>query len=216
MSINKPIFFVLIASITVALPMVLASTSVSAQSGEINKCRVIQNNVKRLACLDNLFKRLDSEKPTNNSVETPPISSSEQVNQTNSSQSETDEIDKRAQALMTKEKKSGDPFSFNTPSLSTINKQQTKKLDDSFGAESMSKASDNEVEEMQMSVTDLVEDSRGYVTVTLSNEQVWRQTESTRFRLQKGELVIIERGVFQSFYLSKPNNNRRIRVKRIK
>jgi hypothetical protein len=78
MSINKPNFFVLIASITVAFPMVLASTSVSAQSGEINKCRVIQNNVKRLACLDNLFKRLDSEKPTNNSVETPPISSSEQ------------------------------------------------------------------------------------------------------------------------------------------
>jgi hypothetical protein len=117
---------------------------------------------------------------------------------------------------MTKEKKSDDPFSFNTPSLSAINKQQTKKLDDSFGAESMSKAGDNEVEEMQMSVTDLVEDSRGYVTVTLSNEQVWRQTESTRFRLQKGELVIIERGAFQSFYLSKPNNNRRIRVKRIK
>ena len=216
MSINKPNFFVLIACRTVVLSMVLASTSVSAQSDELNKCRVIQNNVKRLACLDNLFKRLDSEETTNYSLETSPIGSSEQSHQTNSTQSETDQIDQRAQALMTKAKKSNDPYLFNTRSLSTINKQQTKKPVDSFGAESMSKTRDNELEEIQMSVTDLVEDSRGYVTVTLSNEQVWRQTESTRFRLQKGELVIIEKGAFQSFYLSKPNNNRRIRVKRIR
>jgi hypothetical protein len=213
MSINKANVSVFVACITVALHVVSSSAHASVQSDEINECRVIQDNAKRLACLDDLFGRLDVEKKTNKAIEASPVST---VEQTNNNQPEMDEIDKRAQALMTKKKESEGPFSSNTPRLSTNNKQATEKPVDSFGAESMSKTNANELEEIQTSITGLVEDSRGYLTITLSNEQVWRQTESSRFGLKKGQTVIIEKGAFQSYYLSKPNNNRRIRVKRIK
>lgn len=51
---------------------------------------------------------------------------------------------------------------------------------------------------------------------TLNNGQVWEQIETERKGLPVvGETIEIATGLFDSFFLSKPDSNRRFRVKRI-
>ena len=57
--------------------------------------------------------------------------------------------------------------------------------------------------------------SYGNQIITLVNGQVWQQTGSTRLRLKKDQIVIIERGAMGSFFIGKENVNKRIRAKRI-
>jgi len=59
-------------------------------------------------------------------------------------------------------------------------------------------------------------DGNGYMTVTLDNGQVWRQTESSPVRVLNGAAVKIRSGVMGVFYLSLASENRSARVKRIK
>ncbi|WP_213611459.1 hypothetical protein [Pseudoalteromonas sp.] len=54
----------------------------------------------------------------------------------------------------------------------------------------------------------------GELIITLENNQQWRQIGSDSLRLDKGDTVIISRGMFNSFLLKKADQNRSIRVKR--
>ena len=200
------------ACLAITLPTIMVSANASAQADEINQCRAMQEDAQRLACLDNLFKQLDIKQENKNLIETPPAKSSEKTNV--EVEPEIDDIDKRAKALINKGKRSNDPFSSNTPRLSDKSKPQRQVSDDSFGAESLSDSSPK-ADSIETSIVSLIEDNRGYATFTFDNGQVWRQTESARILFKEGESITIEKGVFNSFYLSKPNNNRSMRVKRI-
>ena len=201
------------ACVAITLPTIFVSANANFQADEIKQCRAIQDDAERLACLDNLFKELDKEQGKEVQTETPTLETSEKTNV--ATKPEMDDIDKRAQALINKGKRSDDPFSSNTPRLSGKTKPARVESDDSFGAESLSDSRPKTEDSIETSIASLTEDSRGYATFTLDNGQVWRQTESARLIFKEGETITIKKGVFKSFYLSKPNNNRSVRVKRI-
>jgi len=54
----------------------------------------------------------------------------------------------------------------------------------------------------------------GELIIELDNGQQWRQVGSDSLRLKKQDVVVIERGVFNSFLLKVEGQNRSIRVKR--
>jgi hypothetical protein len=201
------------ACLAITLPTIFVSANASFQADEIKQCRAMQDDAERLACLDNLFKALDKEQEKKALIETPTVESSEKTNV--AANSEMDDIDKRAQALMNKGKRSDDPFSSNTPRISGKPEPDRVESDNSFGAESLTDSRPKTEDSIQTSIASMKEDNRGYATFILDNGQVWRQTESARLIFKEGETITIKKGVFKSFYLSKPNNNRSVRVKRI-
>lgn len=203
----------LIACVAITLPTIIVSAAANLQADEISQCRALQEDAERLACLDNFFKQLDKKQENKNLIETTPAEASDKT--TVAAEPEMDDIEKRAQALINKGKRSDDPFSSNTPRLSDKSKPERAASNDSFGAESLAVSSSKTDESIETSIVSLMQDNRGYATFTLDNGQVWRQTESGRLAFKDGETITIKKGVFNSFYLSKPNNNRSIRVKRI-
>jgi hypothetical protein len=116
---------------------------------------------------------------------------------------------------MAKSKKSADPFSGSTPRISG-NTSRPAAADSSFGSESLRSDPQENVNEIQTRIITVSKDARGYATITLSNDQVWRLTETTRFSIKEDDLISIEKGVLGAFYFSKPDSNRKLRVKRIK
>ena len=71
-------------------------------------------------------------------------------------------------------------------------------------------------ESVVATITKLSTDSRNYMTFTLDNGQVWKQTEVNRIRFKEGDTVEIEEGRFSGYYLSSTKNNRSTNVKRLK
>ncbi len=55
----------------------------------------------------------------------------------------------------------------------------------------------------------------GKLMLSLDNGQVWRQIDSARLPLDKGEMISIQRAGLGSFLLEKSSGSRTIRVKRI-
>ena len=72
------------------------------------------------------------------------------------------------------------------------------------------------IDQIQAKVSKLSKSVFGQYTITLDNQQVWRQTDKTRLKLTSGQLVSIERGLMGSFFMGTEQVNKRIRVKRIK
>ena len=91
-----------------------------------------------------------------------------------------------------------------------LNQQQT-----SFGQENKRRTEDLIVQ-IRAITTKVEKALRGELIITLDNGQVWRQTDKHRFRLKKGQVVIIKRGALGSFFIGKENANKRIRAKRVK
>ncbi len=73
-----------------------------------------------------------------------------------------------------------------------------------------------EVEQISATVTTVDKAPRGELIITLSDGAVWRQRDSKYYNLKAGEAVNIERGMLGAFYLSKPEQNTRIKVRRTK
>jgi hypothetical protein len=100
--------------------------------------------------------------------------------------------------------------------------QQTVELADKtnqqlaiFGQENKQRT-ENLIEQIQATIIEIKKAPRGELIITLDNGQVWRQTDNTRLKLRKDQVVIIKRGAFGSFFIRKENTNKRIRAKRVK
>lgn len=63
-------------------------------------------------------------------------------------------------------------------------------------------------------VTDVRKSATKKLTVTLDNGQIWRQLDSQRLRLKRGETVIVRKASLGSYLLEKHSGSRSIRVKR--
>jgi len=172
---NANVSAFIFASTTVLL-LSAASTNVYAQSDEINQCRLLQDNVKRLDCFDNLFGRPYRKQSTKRLVEEP------------------------------------------SPSVPAQTKaqQNISSPESSFGAEALSVEAPETIDEIQASVTNRVDGSRGYSSVTLDNGQIWKQKDRSRFIVKAGDTIVIKKGTFGSYLLSKTTSNRTSLVKRIK
>ncbi|WDE05476.1 hypothetical protein SG34_000560 [Thalassomonas viridans] len=75
-----------------------------------------------------------------------------------------------------------------------------------------------EVENGSMfSVIDKVQELHyGKLALTLTNGQVWHQTDNNKLLLEAGDKVELMEGMLSAIYLRKDGLNKRIRVKRIK
>ncbi len=76
---------------------------------------------------------------------------------------------------------------------------------------------DNVVDGKMYAILTMVEDDPyGKKVLTLDGKQVWKQMDSGKINLQKDDKVYVEEGMLGSYYLSREDINKRIRVKRIK
>ena len=85
---------------------------------------------------------------------------------------------------------------------------------DNFGVEHKEVVQDL-VSSITATVNSIEQSKRGLWTVTLDNGQKWRQISSDGFLLRKGEEVTIERGVFNSFLLTRKGSERQTKVARL-
>jgi hypothetical protein len=183
----------------------------NAQTDLFKQCRSIQDDSERLVCFDRALK---AQTETQTREVKPKSSVSNEAENPSTTNGDMDEIDKRAQALMEKANSSKDPFSSSTPRLSPSTNRRSD-IDNSFGSEQLGSDTAQDAEQIQTKIVSMSVDARGYATLTLSNDQIWRQTETARFTIKQDELVIIEKGMLGAYYLSNVNNNRQVRVKRI-
>jgi hypothetical protein len=73
------------------------------------------------------------------------------------------------------------------------------------------------VETLKSPITGVDTDAVGRLSFHLENGQVWKQTETKRFRLTEDRpMAVIRRGALGSFKLSVEDGSRSTRVKRIK
>ena len=71
------------------------------------------------------------------------------------------------------------------------------------------------IDSMNAQVTRLQQYDFEKVVISLDNEQVWKQVDSSSLRLRVGDDVIIERAAFGSFMLKKVGSKRTMRVSRM-
>jgi len=70
------------------------------------------------------------------------------------------------------------------------------------------------VEQIETDVTAVSADANGKLLLTLANEQVWAQVDSTELRVRAGETVRIRRAMFDSYLLSRVDGGAAVRVRR--
>lgn len=71
-------------------------------------------------------------------------------------------------------------------------------------------------EKIYYTVSNIQTDRSKRVTLTMEDGQVWYQTDNVSFSVKEGEQVYIQRGSLGSYFLSKDDVKKRIRVKRRK
>ena len=93
------------------------------------------------------------------------------------------------------------------------NEQIVRTKNEDFGLEhkEVAKVNDDQISSLVKSVKKA---PYGELIIELDNGQQWRQVGSDSLRLKKQDVVVIERGVFNSFLLKVEGQNRSIRVKR--
>ncbi|MGI2260266.1 hypothetical protein [Shewanella sp. GXUN23E] len=89
-------------------------------------------------------------------------------------------------------------------------------VEEQFGHENKAKQQVQEIEKLYFEVANVDKDAYGYLLLTFTNGQQWKQTESRRFKIKAGDTVFIERGALGSFLLGADDRNSSVRVKRIK
>lgn len=110
-------------------------------------------------------------------------------------------------------KPSGESVSVAPTATTAVEEQIVKTKNEDFGLEHKEITKDND-DELTATVTSVEEAPYGELIITLDNGQQWRQIGSDRMRLNTNDIVIIERGMFNSFLLKKQGKSRSIRVKR--
>ena len=187
--LRKPSILVAIAWLAMALTQsVYAEQSVA---DAMKQCAQTQNSLQRLVCFDRIASRLQDY-----SDEVLP-----QVRAVTSAPAPGTAAPAQSRAVTT-----GPSASTNDVDLPF---EPNNSVDD-FGRVEMVK------DTLLASVAAITYDRNDYFTVTLNNGQMWRQTEVSRIKIDVGDRIEIEEGVFGSFILTSEASNRTARVKRVK
>lgn len=153
---------------------------------QLTHCSAIEINSKRLACYDAIIK---------------PIAPAFEASSTSP---------QKTQPAVT--------VATPTPPVPTIaqrpvNTKEQKVAE--FGAEKL-KEKTEEIDKIRLTVSRVKKNVRGLKTFYFTNGQVWKEIETSRFKIKKDEQVHIKRGSLGSFKIGSDKNNRTARVKRIK
>ncbi|ASG64890.1 hypothetical protein CEW91_01375 [Idiomarina piscisalsi] len=92
--------------------------------------------------------------------------------------------------------------------------ERREQANERFGFEHKERA-DTEDERISVTLADREEGPYGKWRITLTNGQVWKQTDSGYFSWD-GDSYYIERGALNSFFFGREGSNRRMRVQRVK
>ncbi|MCK7458005.1 hypothetical protein [Idiomarina aminovorans] len=84
----------------------------------------------------------------------------------------------------------------------------------SFGIESREK--ETIVQKIYATIVKINKSRFRDTTYELGNGQIWAKKDSSRLKIMKGDEIYIERGALSSFYLGKDSQNTRTKVNRIK
>lgn len=102
-----------------------------------------------------------------------------------------------------------------TKKIVVIKDDTTSQQQAIFGKENKQSIK-NTINQIKSKILKVHKDRFGNQTISLANGQVWRQTDNTRLKLKREQIVIIKRGAMGSFFIGKENANKRIRAKRVK
>ncbi|MFT6778970.1 MAG: hypothetical protein ACJAV1_002913 [Paraglaciecola sp.] len=178
---------------------------------ELGICAKNGDSLQRLVCYDKLAEKTKDSQPIPRAVQlqdpvqfttTESFDSPSVMEQKLSSKTE---LVKPEQVVGSQKDRPKTVFS----QTNTISKQQAI-----FGHERKEFNKDL-INQIIAKIVKVKKNSYGNQIITLVNGQVWQQTGSTRLRLKKDQIVIIERGAMGSFFIGKENVNKRIRAKRI-
>jgi hypothetical protein len=178
---------------------------------ELGICAKNGDSLQRLLCYDKLAEKTKDSQPiprevqlqdpvqftTTESFDNPSVMEQKASSKT--------ELVKPEQIVVSQKDRPKTVFS----QTNTISKQQAI-----FGHEKKQFNKDL-INQIIAKIVKVKKNSYGNQIITLVNGQVWQQTGSTRLRLKKDQIVIIERGAMGSFFIGKENVNKRIRAKRI-
>ena len=174
-------------TLIIALPLCLTVMSGQAEtlSSAVQACAQEKDSLKRLVCYDKVAKETKQYKDGDTAFA--PASTTPQVN-------------RKATA----------------PVVVKAEQQATTVVDaeQNFGLDER-KRPENETDKILVSIQNKDKDPYGKWVLTMTNGQIWKQSDSGSYRLPDAQLYI-ERGVLGSFFLGAEGMNRKIRVKRIK
>jgi hypothetical protein len=185
---------------------------------DVEKCTMIESDSVRLACYDNFFKVKSNVKQaqveakrTEPQVKDAPavVAPPKLINEQHA-----------ASAVAA----TSTPINAMPPADAAIEaptKAESTKdaMIADFGAEDLERNdedADETLTRIESVIEDVSENRREIRTFTLTNGQMWRETETSRLRLREGMEIYIEKGLMSAHYLGKPSSNRRVRVKRVK
>ncbi len=101
-----------------------------------------------------------------------------------------------------------------TKSTETAQKQSAVQRNDNFGKEHKVIEQNSEGRQT-IAIKSRKKNLRGLWIIETESGQTWQQAEADTFLFKEGAQYYIERGVFNSFYLSHDGTNRRLKVRRI-
>ncbi|WP_144211381.1 hypothetical protein [Shewanella donghaensis] len=90
----------------------------------------------------------------------------------------------------------------------------TSSAEDNFG---LKKKTQKEAENVKLyaEILSIKKDPYGAITVKLSNNQTWKQIDTSRYNLKPGQTIFIEKAALGSFLLGANERNSTMRVKRL-
>ncbi|MPY26661.1 hypothetical protein FM037_24885 [Shewanella psychropiezotolerans] len=92
-------------------------------------------------------------------------------------------------------------------------------IEDEFGNKNLKKTKEEaqkEITKIYMEIASISKDAYGALKISFSNGQVWKQSDSRRYKVKEGQSVFIEKAALGSFVLGTDERNSTIRVKRLK
>lgn len=185
----------------------LHATEVLDLKTEIEQCRDVTDSLRRLVCFDEVAKLLQLNNVTSSGVSTDSKESSDIVSM---KAINTNAVGTQAEKLIAIQP------GIQPVIQSKIQSVEQRKVEEEFAKPVSIKSVESEVDNIVLTIDKLKKMLRGEWKITFTNGQVWQQKDSLRLSLKEGQDVKISKGALSSYYLKKEQNNKRIKVKRLK
>jgi hypothetical protein len=175
---------------------------------ELSICAKNNDSSQRLVCYDKLIKETKNSQPKQRQ-------DSSKVTTTKKVDNVVQLAQKNQSEIILAGSKISKELSVVQPQPTTVVNNTIKQQQAKFGDENKQRSEDL-IQQIRATIVEVQKAPRGELVLTLDNGQVWRQSDSTRLRLRKGQVVIIKRAALGSFFIGKKNTNRLMRAKRVK
>lgn len=96
----------------------------------------------------------------------------------------------------------------------TLGNSLDQRAEQNFGHEQQ-RIAEEAPDSINAAITSVQAGAYGKLVLALDNGQVWRQSDSARVNWSQGDKVLVERGLFGSFFMKDADGGRKIRVRRV-